>query len=109
MVRCEAVGKQPMLYQWFKEDQPLKEETNNELHLFKVTPMNEGLYICRVANGRGYQFSRWIRVVVEKTQPEKVEEERKPVLDIVENIPPEVVVPQTHGEITRSGKCCLSF
>lgn len=67
-IRCEAVGKQPILHQWFKEGELLKARNTKELCLSKVTPVDEGMYICRVANVRGYQFSRWIRMVVEKAE-----------------------------------------
>ncbi|XP_028399098.1 mucosa-associated lymphoid tissue lymphoma translocation protein 1 homolog isoform X3 [Dendronephthya gigantea] len=92
VVHCEAVGKQPLLYQWFKERQQLKDETSKELSLTKVNPLNEGLYICRVANVRGYQFSRWIRVVVEKQQDETVKgnKENKTTVPPEENREPGV-------------------
>ena len=107
VVRCDAVGKTPMFYQWFKEGEPLKDQTNNDLFLIKVNPVNEGLYICRVANVRGYQFSRWTRVVVGKEQPtesveleqqqtrETVCKEEKPVGDV--------------GIITLSGNALIVF
>ena len=97
-----------MLYQWFKEDQQLKEETNSELHLTKVNPTNEGLYICRVANARGYQFSRWIRVVVEKTKPESVVKLEKKHEAQPERPPDVDETDASEDGITRSGNiCCL--
>ena len=99
VVRCEAEGKHPLLYQWFKEGQQLKNDTEKELCLTKVKPTDEGLYICRVANVRGYQFSRWIRVVVGKQQAVKSEEDKIPA----------VPKPENPGEdvITQSGKLNL--
>lgn len=88
VAHCEAIGKYPMLYQWFKEGLPLKNKTSKELTLAKVKPVDEGLYICRVANVRGYQFSRWIRVVVEKPQTVEIvecEKSESEVLETVEN------------------------
>ncbi|CAB3989272.1 mucosa-associated lymphoid tissue lymphoma translocation 1 homolog [Paramuricea clavata] len=113
VVRCEAVGKQPMLYQWFKEGEKLKDATNQELSLTKVQPINEGLYICRVANIRGYQFSRWIRVVVEKRKEFETGDE-KPNVEMVENIEPDVVETEApevddEGGITNSDYCTGSL
>ena len=99
-----------MLYQWFKEGDQLKDATNNELSLAKVQPINEGLYICRVANIRGYQFSRWIRIVVEKRKEFETDGDKKPNVETVENIEPDVVEPieapevDDEGGITKSGK-----
>ena len=115
LVRCEAVGKTPMFYQWFKERQPLKDETNKELYLTKVDPMNEGLYICRVANVRGFQFSRWIRVVVGKEgEAESVDLKKPPGDETVETTNrPVFDQRETHREedrdrITESGKVLSS-
>ena len=85
-----------MFYQWFKEGEHLKAETSNELALTKVKPINEGLYICRVANVRGFQFSRWIRVVVEKQgQAVEIVEEPKRVGMVETKIPAAPVVSDT--------------
>lgn len=67
-IMCGAVGRQPLMYQWFKESTILEAQTDKELAMKHVELENEGLYICRVSNIRGYQFSRWVRVVVEKSK-----------------------------------------
>lgn len=63
---CDAVGRQPLIYQWFIDSTVMEEQRDKEFAIKHVTPENEGLYICRVSNIRGYQFSRWVRVDVEK-------------------------------------------
>lgn len=68
-IQCNAVGRQPLIYQWFKESTIIESQNDKELVMKSVRPENEGLYICRVSNIRGYQFSRWVRVVVGKKEP----------------------------------------
>jgi ABC-type Fe3+-hydroxamate transport system substrate-binding protein len=63
-----------------------------------------------VANIRGYQFSRWIRIVVEKRKEFENDGDEKPNVEMVENIEPDVVesteAPEVDDEdgITKSGK-----
>ena len=111
LVHCDAVGKTPMFYQWFKEGDPLKDETNNELFIIKVNPVNEGLYICRVANVRGYQFSRWTRVVVGKEQPAESVELKQPPAVCLEEKPPDndgdrIITP---SDYCRPGSPCVTI
>lgn len=68
VIKCNAVGRHPLIYQWFKESTVLESQTDKELAMKSVAPENEGLYICRVSNIRGYQFSRWVRLIVEKEE-----------------------------------------
>ena len=93
-VMCDATGSQPLRYQWFKEatvvETPtgrklvmknprfkesamLETQTERKLVMKSVQPDNEGMYICRVSNIRGYQYSRWLRVVVDKEGEEEGE------------------------------------
>ena len=61
---CEALGQEPLYFQWFKERNELQGQTRNMLTLQNVSQDDRGSYVCRVANSFGIVFTSWAKVIV---------------------------------------------
>ena len=64
-VHCEASGKQPLYFQWFKQRNELRGQVTNTLSLQNVSSGDEGFYVCRVANSLGVVFTGWTKVTID--------------------------------------------
>ncbi|XP_057688179.1 mucosa-associated lymphoid tissue lymphoma translocation protein 1-like isoform X2 [Corythoichthys intestinalis] len=63
-LRCLAVGRSPLRYQWFKGKEELSNALTPELAIDGVGTKDSGFYICRVDCGDTFRFSRWAQVDV---------------------------------------------
>jgi hypothetical protein len=55
--QVSASGTSPLLYQWYKNDQPILYETSNQLKEVGFTATNQGIYYSVVKNGCGIDTS----------------------------------------------------
>lgn len=50
-------GSPPVVFTWYKDDQPLEPGPQGELHLPSISPTDSGLYRVRLSNAHGEVFS----------------------------------------------------
>ena len=68
-LRVDAAGTAPLLFQWFKNSQPVASGTNALLSLNPLAAGDTGDYYAVAANGGGAATSRVARLVVEVPAP----------------------------------------
>ncbi|XP_041643572.1 mucosa-associated lymphoid tissue lymphoma translocation protein 1 isoform X2 [Cheilinus undulatus] len=61
---CNAVGKAPVQYQWFKSKEEVPNSFSPDLVISPVQLKDAGFYICRVNCGETFEFSQWAQVDV---------------------------------------------
>ncbi|CAJ1069201.1 mucosa-associated lymphoid tissue lymphoma translocation protein 1 isoform X1 [Xyrichtys novacula] len=61
---CNAVGKSPVQYQWFKGKDEVPNSFSPDLVISPVHLKDAGFYICRVNCGEAFEFSQWAQVDV---------------------------------------------
>uniref|UniRef100_UPI0037E9BDDA mucosa-associated lymphoid tissue lymphoma translocation protein 1 isoform X2 n=1 Tax=Semicossyphus pulcher TaxID=241346 RepID=UPI0037E9BDDA len=61
---CNAVGKSPVQYQWFKAKDEVPNSFSPDLVISPVHLKDAGFYICRVNCGEAFEFSQWAQVDV---------------------------------------------
>jgi len=62
--RFKVRGSRPLKYQWYKNNFPLLNQTNNELSLTNINQTDEAYYYCRVSNNRNYLISNSVPLSV---------------------------------------------
>lgn len=72
-VQCDASGRQPLHFQWFKQREELCGKTEKTLILQNVRQEDQGHYLCRVANHFGFVFTEWTKVSVSGDQAEALQ------------------------------------
>ncbi|XP_048583594.1 mucosa-associated lymphoid tissue lymphoma translocation protein 1 isoform X3 [Nematostella vectensis] len=79
VLSCGATGHQPLNYQWFKSKKALEGQTGSLLRVKNVSKLDEGHYICRVANSNGdYVFTEWAKLSLQN--PSETHQFSRPII-----------------------------
>uniref|UniRef100_A0A8C5LSF9 MALT1 paracaspase n=1 Tax=Leptobrachium leishanense TaxID=445787 RepID=A0A8C5LSF9_9ANUR len=64
VLECTAIGKPLPCYQWYRNGLALKDETNRMFRVSSVSFEHQGIYHCKVTNGKETEESISVEVVI---------------------------------------------
>ncbi|XP_013379500.1 mucosa-associated lymphoid tissue lymphoma translocation protein 1 homolog [Lingula anatina] len=64
VLNCEAIGMEPIAFQWYKDGKPIEGHAGPRLELNNVTVDDKGIYQCSVSNRHGKALSKVAKVEV---------------------------------------------